>query len=137
MNEPSFEPLKFYCISVPEYCFILASIADPDEMPPQGTKIIQYCTCPAGRVFYNFHSSSKHIHLSFKSACNKEHMGVIYDMTSSSNSSQSTHPTGRVLWEELIVLSRVGNVSGYRCEADCRSRGRELDPGPVPYFRGD
>ena len=25
----------------------------------------------------------------------------------------------------------------YRCEADCRSRGREFDPGPVPYFRGD
>ena len=31
----------------------------------------------------------------------------------------------------------VGNVSGNRCESDCRSRGRELDPGPVPYFRGD
>ena len=27
--------------------------------------------------------------------------------------------------------SAVGNVSGYRCEADCRSRGREFDPGPV------
>ena len=33
--------------------------------------------------------------------------------------------------------SAVGNVSGYRCEADCRSGGREFDPGPVPYFRGD
>ena len=33
--------------------------------------------------------------------------------------------------------SAVGNVSGYRCEADCRSRGREFDPGLVPYFRGD
>ena len=21
--------------------------------------------------------------------------------------------------------------------SDCRSRGRELDPGPVPYFGGD
>ena len=29
--------------------------------------------------------------------------------------------------------SAVGNVSGYRCVSDCRSRGR----GPVPYFRGD
>ena len=29
------------------------------------------------------------------------------------------------------------NVSGYRCVSDCRSRGREFDPGPVPYFRGD
>ena len=33
--------------------------------------------------------------------------------------------------------STVGNVSGYRCMSDCRSRGREFDPGPVPYFRGD
>ena len=29
------------------------------------------------------------------------------------------------------LLSAVGNVS------DCRSRGREFDPGPVSYFRGD
>ena len=35
------------------------------------------------------------------------------------------------------LLSAVGNVSGYRCVSDCRSRGREFDPGPVPYFRGD
>ena len=33
--------------------------------------------------------------------------------------------------------SAVGNVFGYRCVSDCRSRGREFDPGPVPYFRGD
>ena len=37
----------------------------------QGTKIFQYCTCPAGRVTYNFHLSCKHMHLSFKSVCNK------------------------------------------------------------------
>ena len=33
--------------------------------------------------------------------------------------------------------SAVGNVSGYRCVSDCRSRGREFNPGPVSYFRGD
>ena len=33
--------------------------------------------------------------------------------------------------------SAVGNVSGNIYESDCRSRGREFDPGPVPYFRGD
>ena len=33
--------------------------------------------------------------------------------------------------------SAVGNVSGYRCVSDCRSRGCEFDPGPVPYFQGD
>ena len=33
--------------------------------------------------------------------------------------------------------SAVGNVSGYRFVSDCRSRGREFDPGLVPYFHGD
>ena len=33
--------------------------------------------------------------------------------------------------------SAVGNMSGYRCVSGCRSRGREFDPGPVPYFRGE
>ena len=28
-------------------------------------------------------------------------------------------------------------MSGYRCVSDCRSRDREFNPGPVPYFRGD
>ena len=27
--------------------------------------------------------------------------------------------------------SAVGNVSGYRCVSDCRSRGCEFDPGPI------
>ena len=31
--------------------------------------------------------------------------------------------------------SAVGNVSGYRCVSDCRSRGPDFDLGPVPYFR--
>ena len=35
------------------------------------------------------------------------------------------------------LRSAIGNVSGNRCESDCRSRGLEFDPGPVPYFRGD
>ena len=68
-----------------------------DIVDIQGTKIFKYCTCPAGQVTYNFHSSWKHMHLSFISICNKEHKGVICNMTSSSNSSQSTRPTGRVL----------------------------------------
>ena len=38
---------------------------------------------------------------------------------------------------DKMPRSAVGNVSGYRCESDCRSRGREFDPGLVPYFRGD
>ena len=72
----------------------------------QGTKTFQYCTCPAGRVTYNFQSPCKHMHLSFKSVCNKEHKGVICNMTSLSNSSQSTCPAGLVLRENLLVLSR-------------------------------
>ena len=39
-------------------------------------------------------------------------------------------------WGSTGPCSAVGNVSGNRCESACRSRGREFDPGPVPYFRG-
>ena len=38
---------------------------------------------------------------------------------------------------DLNTPIAVGNVSGYRCETDCRSRGRKFDPGRVQYFRGD
>ena len=46
------------------------------------------------RMSDSFHSSCKHMHLSFKSVYNKEHKGVICNMSSSSNSSQSTSPAG-------------------------------------------
>ena len=36
----------------------------------------------------------------------QKHKGVICNMTSLSNSSQSTRPTGPELWGELLVLSR-------------------------------
>ena len=72
----------------------------------QGTKISKHFTCPAGWVTYNFHLSCKHMHLSFKSICNKEYKGVICNMTSSSYSFQSTRPVGRVLWEKLLILFR-------------------------------
>ena len=35
------------------------------------------------------------------------------------------------------LRSAVCNVSGNRCESDCRSRGREFDRGLVPFFLGD
>ena len=38
------------------------------------------------------------MHLSFKNICNEDHKGVIFNITSSSNSSQ------RVLLEELLVV---------------------------------
>ena len=47
------------------------------KMKIQEAKIFQYCTCPAGLVTYSFYLSCKHMHLSFKSVCNKEHKGVI------------------------------------------------------------
>ena len=66
----------------------------------QGTKIFKYCTYPAGRVTYNFHMSCIHMHMSFKSVCNKEQKTVICNMSSMS-SSQSTRPIGRVLGRVL------------------------------------
>ena len=53
------------------------------------------------------------------------------------------HHNGTIFITALLTIivtgprSAVGNVSGYRCVSDCRSRGREFDPGSVPYFRGD
>ena len=45
------------------------------------------------------------------------------------------------LFPKSLLITRphstVGNVSGNRCESDCRSRGRELALGLVPYFPGD
>ena len=61
----------------------------------QETKIFKYCTCPAGRVAYNFHLSCKRMHFSFKSVCNKEHKGVICKMRSSSY---------RVILSKALVL---------------------------------
>ena len=43
----------------------------------QGTKIFKYCACPAGRVTLQFHSSCKHMCLSFKNVCSKEQKEVI------------------------------------------------------------
>ena len=55
---------------------ILAKISEFTVYSVDGAKIFQYCTCPAGRVTYNFYASCKPMHLSFKRVCNKEHKGV-------------------------------------------------------------
>ena len=57
-----------------------------------------------GQKYLNIacHTSCKHMHLSFKNVCNKEHKGVICNMTSSSNSFQSTCPTGEVFGKNYL-----------------------------------
>ena len=42
-----------------------------------------------------------------------------------------------ILKRSTGLCSTVGNMSGNRCELDCRSRGLEFDSGPVPYFPGN
>ena len=66
-----------------------------DSENRKGPKILKYWTCPAIQVTYKFHSSCKLMHLFFKSVCNKERKGVICNMTSSRNSFQRTHPSGK------------------------------------------
>ena len=56
-------------------------------------------------------------------------MPIYVQVLNASNSISRDNGTG--------LRSAVRNVSGYRCVSDCRSRGGEFDPGPVPYFRGD
>ena len=43
----------------------------------------------------------------------------------------------KLIGSDVGLHSAVGNVSGYRCMSDCRSRGGKFDPDPVQYFRGD
>ena len=71
----------------------------------------------------NVSASKKRVNLCFKLS---EVELYIYCITNNALTSNSAGPR-----------SAVGNVSGYRCVSDCLSRGREFDPGPVPYFRGD
>ena len=52
------------------------------------------------------------------------------------NAETSHAVTGITDFKRTGPRSAVGNVSGYKCVPDCKSRGREFDPGPVPYFRG-
>ena len=35
------------------------------------------------------------------------------------------------------VAQSVTYLASNRCESDCRSSGREVAPGPVPFFSGD
>ena len=78
----------------------------PDGKNSAGGKNISILHLSCRTSDYNFHSSCKHMFLSCKSLCRKEHKGLICYMTFLSNSFQSTHPIGRVLWEEILVLSR-------------------------------
>ena len=61
---------------------------------------------------YNFHSSCKHMHLSFKMKCNKEHKGVICNTTSLSYSSQSTRPFGKNYSSFLDFTGVYNNRNG-------------------------
>ena len=78
----------------------------------QGTKIFQYYTSPVGPVTYNFHSSCKHMHLPFKSVCNKEHKGVILNMTPMSNSSCRTSALGKFTRFFLDFTQNYKRTSG-------------------------
>ena len=64
-------------------------------------KIFQYCTCPARGVTYNFHSSCKHIHFSFKSVCNKEHKGIICIIIPHVNSPYKTSIDERLIFYNI------------------------------------
>ena len=65
------------------------------------------------------------------------HSGYFYALTISKIYIFETQSNCLHLVYRAGPRSAVGNVSGYRCVSDCRSRGREFDPGPVPYVRGD
>ena len=54
-----------------------------------------------------------------------------------SNQNEESTSMDRIQKVYTRPCSAVGNMSGNRCESDCRSKGREFEPGMVPYFHGD
>ena len=58
----------------------VCQVVQENNLLSRGQKY-KYCTCPAGPVTYNFYSSCKHMHSFFRRVCNKEHKGVLCNMT--------------------------------------------------------
>ena len=71
--------------------------------------------------------------------CSKARWSYSDDSLPYRDASDVTHVWWLCHWSKKKTgpHSEVGNVSGNRWESDCKSRGREFDPGLVPYFRGD
>ena len=62
----------------------------PDQTAPTKEQSDQDSYCLEYTCTRQGQKSCKHMHLSFKSVCNKEHKGVLCNMISYSNSFQST-----------------------------------------------
>ena len=54
-----------------------------------------------------------------------------------SDTHTGTHSTVVKMSGSILGRTAVVKMSGSRYVSDCRSRGREFDLGPVPYFQGD
>ena len=87
-------------------------------------KLIHLCCTAYARVFRFMKIKSWRSHVTVLHTC----VSIMLKCISMQNLKKKNTMTG--------PRSAVGNVSGNRCESDCRYRGREFDPGPVPYFRG-
>ena len=81
-------------------------------LPFQVTKILYLSCRTCDLVTYNFHSSCKHMHLSFKSVCNKEHQKVICNTTSSIYSSKQDECFGKNNWTFLDFTCNYERMSG-------------------------
>ena len=74
-----------------------------------------------------------------KACCTQAHlMKVSYKLCRNLNTLSNGNGINRISNGEITgQRSTVSNVSGNRCESDCRSRGREFDLVLVLYLRGD
>ena len=58
----------------------------------------------------------------------KEHKNVSYFQSKKEGKDQESNTIKHHTWPKIPMG---------KCVSDCNSSGREFDPGPVPYFRGD
>ena len=59
----------------------------------------------------------------------------VEDKEGFSSSSRQSHDLSSLIFPERYHKICTGPHSAVGNESDCRSRGREFDPGPVSYFR--
>ena len=103
----------------------------------------------AGKKFLNRYNIDLHVHIenAHASICKQSNQSLLCDQCYFKNirvhicvcmcAFACVYNNEYSILLHCIAYSAVGNVSGNRCESDCRSRVREFDPGPFPYFRRD
>ena len=134
-----------------DYCWNLHKLCIAKLRELYDVSLIKSCRYPVNSHSMHVDMSWAYEHSTASTACGltfSVYLHFVYVLYMAANSyeiirkkppkiTQSHDWYETCLWRQIWPHSAVGNVPGYTYVCDCWSRGRKLDPGPVPYFRGD